>query len=189
MRPSPHMTRSWAARAPFVQKRCFPARDFIALRHRRPSPSLSSALGELFDKKAADKCVPEFVWQDGLDVKQAFLQALFEGDGCVSYLGKNTVQISYSTRSEQLARDVQDLLLEFGVISRRVEYANGEIKLVIGNRRDANLFARRVGFWGAKQEKLESILDALPGSLSTNDVDRIPFLADYVRAESGARGL
>ena len=127
--------------------------------------------------KSADKRIPEFVWHAGLDVKQAFLQALFEGDGCVSYLGKNTVQISYSTRSEQLARDVQDLLLEFGVISRRAEYANGEIKLVIGNRRDANLFARRVGFWGAKQEKLEQILDALPGSLSTNDVDRIPFLA------------
>ena len=59
---------------------------------------------------------------------------------------------------------MQDLLLEFGVITRRAEYANGEIKLVIGNRRDANLFARRVGFWGAKQEKLEQILDALPGS-------------------------
>ena len=51
------------------------------------------------------------------------------------------------------------------------------------------MFARRVGFWGAKQAKLEQILDALPGDLSTNDVDRIPFLAEYVRAESGARGV
>ena len=67
--------------------------------------------------KSADKCVPEFVWHGQADVKQAFLQALFEGDGCVSYLGKNTIQISYSTRSEQLARDVQDLLLEFGVVA------------------------------------------------------------------------
>jgi DNA gyrase subunit A len=147
-----------------------------------------SPLAELTGAKSAEKCIPEFVWRAGLDVKQAFLQALFEGDGCVSYLGKNTVQISYSTRSEQLARDVQDLLLEFGVISRRAEYVSGEIKLVVGNRRDANLFARRVGFWGAKQEKLESILDAIPASLSSNDVDRVPFLADYVRAESGARG-
>ena len=53
-----------------------------------------------------------------------------------------------------------------GSICRRVEYPNGEIKLVIGNRRDAKLFARNVGFWGAKQEKLEQILDALPGALS-----------------------
>ena len=148
-----------------------------------------SNLTALTGAKSAEKSIPEFVWHAGLGVKQAFLQSLFEGDGCASYLGKNTVQITYSTRSEQLARDVQHLLLEFGVVCRRAEYANGEIKLVIGNRRDANLFARRVGFWGAKQEKLEQILDALPGALSSNDVDRIPFLAEYVRAESGARGV
>ncbi len=148
-----------------------------------------SALGELVGKRSADKQIPEFVWRGQADAKQAFLQALFEGDGSVSYLGKNSIQISYSTRSEQLARDVQDLLLEFGVICRRVEYQSGEIKLVIGNRRDAKLFARNVGFWGAKQEKLEGILDALPGALSGNDTDRVPFLAEYVRAESGARGV
>ena len=83
---------------------------------------------------------------------------------------------------------MQDLLLEFGVVTRRADYANGEIKLVIGNRHDARLFERNVGFWGAKQEKLERILDGLPASLSTNDTDRIPFLAEYVRSESGARG-
>ena len=148
-----------------------------------------SELAVLTGAKSSEKCVPEFVWQAGREVKQAFLQALFEGDGCVSYLGKNTVQISYSTRSEQLARDVQDLLLEFGVVCRQARYASGEIKLVIGNRRDARLFERRVGFWGAKQEKLTGILDALPDDPSSNDVDRIPFLADYVRAESGARGV
>src|SRR4051795_2462438 len=148
----------------------------------------ASRLAELTRHATADKSIPEFVWRAGLDVKRAFLQALFEGDGCVSYLGKNTVQISYSTRSEQLARDVQDLLLEFGVVARRAEYANGEIKLVIGNRHDACRFERNVGFWGAKQEKLERVLDVLPGALSGNSVDRIPFVAEYVRAESAARG-
>src|ERR1041385_325658 len=81
------------------------------------------------------------------------------------------------------------MLPEFGVACRSAEDANGEIKLVIGNRRDARLFARRVGFWGAKQTKLDEILDALPAGSSSHDVDRIPFLADYVRAESGARGV
>ncbi len=145
-------------------------------------------LAELTGYKSAEKRIPEFVWRSQADVKRAFLQALFEGDGCVSYLGRNTIQIMYSTRSTQLARDVQDLLLEFGVVTRRAEYANGEIKLVIGNRQDARRFERNVGFWGAKQEKLERIVDGLPASLSTNDTDRIPFLAEYVRAEAGARG-
>jgi DNA gyrase subunit A len=149
----------------------------------------ASTLTQLIGRKSAEKCVPKFVWHAGLEAKQVFLQALFEGDGCVSYLGRNTIQIAYATISKQLARDVQDLLLEFGVVSRQARYANGEIKLVIGNRRDARRFERNVGFWGAKQEKLRRILDALPGGLSSNDTDRIPFLAEYVRAESGARGL
>ena len=147
---------------------------------------VSSASWRVFD--SAQKRVPEFVWTARADAKRAFLQALFEGDGCVSYLGRNTIQITYNTISEQLARDVQDLLLEFGVVCRRAEYANGEIKLVIGNRHDARLFERNVGFWGAKQEKLARILDGIPASLSTNDTDRIPFLGEYVRSESGARG-
>ena len=88
--------------------------------------------------------------------KRVFLQALFEGDGSSSLLPRNTIQISYSTYSEQLAKDVQLLLLEFGVVSRLCRYAKGEIKVVITNRRDARLFALNVGFLGAKQEKLDA---------------------------------
>ncbi len=148
----------------------------------------ASELGELVGARSAEKSVPDFVWRATGDVKRAFLQALFEGDGCVSDLGNNTIQISYSTRSAQLARDVQELLLEFGVVSRQAHHATGEIKLVIGNRRDAARFAYNVGFWGAKQEKLERVLDALPGAPSSNSTDRVPFLAQYIRRESGARG-
>ena len=38
----------------------------------------------------------------------------------VPLLPRNTIQISYSTRSERLASDVQQMLLEFGVISQSV---------------------------------------------------------------------
>ena len=69
--------------------------------------------------KSAEKRIPDFVWRAPLDAKQAFLQGLYEGDGSCSDLGRNTIQISYSTCSEELARDVQILLLEFGVIARR----------------------------------------------------------------------
>ena len=61
---------------------------------------------------------------------------------------RKTIQVSYSTYSEQLAKDVQLLLLEFGIVSRLCRYAKGELKVVITNRRDARLFARNVGFLG-----------------------------------------
>ena len=81
-----------------------------------------------------------------IGTRRVFLQALFEGDGSSSLLPRNTMQISYSTRSDRLAREVQQLLLEFGVVSSLCRYANGEIKVVISNRRDARLFAQNVGF-------------------------------------------
>src|SRR5205807_3854509 len=84
--------------------------------------------------------VPELIWSGSAEVKRVFLRALFEGDGSSSLLPRSTIQISYSTRSVQLARDVQALLLEFGVISRQCAYNNGEVKVVITNRRDARLF-------------------------------------------------
>ena len=113
-----------------------------------------SPLGGSLGSARADKRIPELVWRSTAAFKRAFLQALFTGDGSSSLLPRKTIQISYSTYSEQLARDVQDLLLEFGVISRSAATRSGEYKVVITNRRDARLFSRSVGFMGAKQRKL-----------------------------------
>ena len=141
-----------------------------------------SPLAEAAGLRSADKPVcPSSSGTAEYAMKQAFLQALFEGDGCVSLLPRATVQISYSTRSRQLAPDVQLLLLEFGIVSRQSHARRGEIKVVITNRRDARLFERRVGFWGAKQEKLESVMEAIPRTSRALSHDHVPFLAEYVR--------
>ncbi|MEU4442597.1 intein-containing DNA gyrase subunit A [Actinosynnema sp. NPDC050801] len=146
-----------------------------------------SVLGGMVGQRSAAKRVPEFVWAAGEVVKRAFLSSLFTGDGSASALPRNTVQVSYSTRSAQLAREVQQLLLEFGVVSTLVNYENGEIKVVITNRRDARLFARNVGFLGAKQDKLNAILDAVPLASRSMSSDHVPFVGDYVRAHGATR--
>src|SRR5215210_2076871 len=148
-----------------------------------------SPLGFQVGQASADKEIPESVWRAPLAFKRAFLQALFEGDGSSSLLPRNSIQISYSTYSEQLAKGVQQLLLEFGVVARLCRYAKGEIKVVIGNRRDARLFAARVGFLGAKQTKLELALAPLPSAPSTRSRDYVPYLADFVRSESDSQWL
>ncbi|MFN2488913.1 MAG: DNA gyrase subunit A [Actinomycetota bacterium] len=141
----------------------------------------ASPLGELVGDRSASKAVPSFVWDGCSEFKRAFLQSLFEGGGSSSLLARNTMQISYSTRSRRLACEVQTLLLEFGVVSHQSDSIRGEIKLVISNRRDARLFATRVGFLGGKQQKLESELEALPSEGRGIARDRVPFLAPYVR--------
>src|SRR5499427_537052 len=148
---------------------------------------LRSPLAEFRGQRSADKRIPEFVWRGSLAVKRRFLQALFTGNGSSSLLPRKTIQVSYSTRSIGLARDVQSILLEFGVVSRLCLYANGEVKVVITNRRDARIFAGRVGFIGQKQAKLERDLASVRHASRALSRDYIPHVAAYIRAEAGGR--
>ncbi|MGB9226348.1 intein-containing DNA gyrase subunit A [Mycobacterium sp.] len=147
-----------------------------------------SRLGELCGQRSADKSIPDWLWQSPVPVKRAFLQALFEGDGSCSELPRNTIQVSYSTCSRQLAIDVQQLLLEFGVVSRRYRHAGaageGEHKVVITNRAQAELFATSIGFGGAKQTKLTTVLAAMPACAGV-DSDHVPGLLAFIRKHAG----
>jgi len=136
-----------------------------------------------------DKRIPDAIWRSTGAAKRVFLQSLFTGDGSSSLLPRSSIQVSYSTYSEQLARDVQLLLLEFGVASRICRYEKGERKVVISNRRDGRLFARNVGFLGAKQEKLERHLEAVPESSRALSRDFVPYVADYIRSEADSSWL
>jgi DNA gyrase subunit A len=149
--------------------------------HLRKSP-LADLTG-----KARQKRVPEFVWLSAPEFKREFLRSLFTGDGSSSLLPRNSIQISYSTYSEQLARDVQMLLLEAGVVASICRYEKGEFKVVISNRRDARLFMRNVGFLGAKQAKLEEDLAAVPEQSRALSHDHVPYVADYIRADCESR--
>jgi len=141
-------------------------------------------LGGLIGQRSADKSVPHWLWQSPAAVKRVFLQALFEGDGWCSALPRNTIQISYSTRSRQLAIDIQQMLLEFGVVSRRYRHAVGEYKVVITNRAQAELFATHVGFGGVKQTKLTAVLAEMP-TCRGRDGDYVPGLAAFIRKSAG----
>ncbi|MGH8901388.1 MAG: DNA gyrase subunit A [Egibacteraceae bacterium] len=141
-------------------------------------------LAVLVGQRSAEKRIPSFVWSESAAFKRLFLQALFTGDGSSSLLPPKTILITYSTRSERLASEVQQLLLEFGVVSRQCHYAKGEIKLVVSNRRDARVFSTNVGFLGAKQAKLEHDLAAIPVTSRAGSGDTVPFIADYIRSES-----
>jgi DNA gyrase subunit A len=149
--------------------------------------ALRSALVELCGLQSAHKRVPERVWRSSQAYKRVFLQALFTGDGSSSLLPRKTIQVSYSTYSEQLAKDVQLLLLEFGIVSRLCRYEKGETKVAITNRRDARLFARNVGFLGDKQAKLDRELAQVPKESRALSHDHVPGIAGYIRSDCGSR--
>jgi DNA gyrase subunit A len=148
----------------------------------------TSPLACLVGQRSAEKRVPELVWCSSPAVKRAFVQSLFTGDGSSSLLPRSTIQVSYSSYSQRLCADVQLLLLEFGIVSRLCgPSSRGEHKVVITNRREARLFAERIGFLGAKQIKLRRDLRSIPTSSRALSSDRVPFIADYIRGEAGGR--
>ena len=93
--------------------------------------------------------------------------------------------MSYSTYSKRLAEDILLLLLEFGVVGRLCgPTARGEHKVALTNRREARLFAERVGFLGVKQDKLRAVLERIPLTSRALSRDHVPHVASYIRADA-----
>jgi len=69
---------------------------------------------ELWRKSSAHKFVPDFVWELSKEKAALFLNRLWSTDGMVGLEGTR-YQITYSSISEQLVRDVQTLLWKFGI--------------------------------------------------------------------------
>lgn len=117
---------------------------------------------------AHEKSVPEGILRSPKKVVREFLRALFDGDGSVS-----GPTVSYASASEDLIRDVQELLLGFGVISKTRFKDNdkrGCWELSITGSA-ARLFLREIGFnLASKQARGQSILD----TPSNTNVDVVP---------------
>jgi DNA gyrase subunit A len=149
----------------------------------------SSALACQMGLRAAAKRVPEAVWRGTPGLKRAFLKALFEGDGSVVRDKRSTVRVDYSTYSLDLARDVQQLLLEFGIHSSLcTDRLRASHKLNVTNKTTVRAFAERVGFLGAKQAALLEAIASVPVATRSLDRDYVPFVARFVRAEAPRGG-
>jgi DNA replicative helicase MCM subunit Mcm2 (Cdc46/Mcm family) len=65
-----------------------------------------------------EKRVPNFILQSRDIVVSSFLRWLYEGDGCVFSKGRGRTSISLKSNNIELLRDVQILLLRFGIHAR-----------------------------------------------------------------------
>lgn len=118
--------------------------------------------------KTNDKRVPEIVFRLKPREIAAFLRGLFSADGYVD----NDKAIRLTSKDRELLREVQDLLLLFGILSKlyerpypsefryttkdgeeRTYKGEGYHELVIANY-SRKLFSEKIGFEGYKMEKL-----------------------------------
>jgi stage V sporulation protein R len=118
------------------------------------SDFLVTALGLCFGPSASSKTVPETILRSPRDVVTAFLRAYFDCDG---YAGKQGVILS--SASEAMTRQVQLLLLNLGILSRRRRQTDGCTHLHVSGRAAAR-FRDIVGFGlDRKQQALADYVD------------------------------
>lgn len=119
---------------------------------------------------AANKRIPDVVMRGSQEVVAAFLRAFFEGDGSIS---KHF--ISAGSKSETLIRQLQALLLNFGVVChlehRDIERYGRHYKLRLIGRESRENFARYIGV--VSRRKLER-LALLATRIVTNEAVTLP---------------
>ncbi len=130
---------------------------------------------------SAEKEIPRGILCAPMPIVRAFLQGLFDADGTA---GKRDGYVLLNTISERLARQVQVVLLNFGIVARRrakdgvfqgVPYRSWEISLT---GRHARAFYQRIGF---RLERKQSRQGSLP-TYEFDFTDVIPHQTAALRA-------
>jgi replicative DNA helicase len=160
---------------------------------RNPVTELCREHG-VWGKRSEDKFIPEAIFELPDHQIARFLAVLFGCDGYV-HCTERLAHIGYTTISEQLARDVQHLLLRLGIVScirtlkRDVYEGTDKVarEVRITDQRSLARFAMSIRIVG-KEDGLGAVLDRLVGSTSMTNVDTAPVeVWDKVLAAKGER--
>lgn len=128
-------------------------------------------------KNAFEKEIPKVIMEAPKNIVAKFISGLFDTDGGIS-----NSWIEFCTASEKLSKQLQVLLLNFGIISTRIKKYNKRFKTysyritIYGE--NINKFNKEIGFsCKRKQEKLNKICNK---QRNTNK-DIIPYQKDTVK--------
>lgn len=135
---------------------------------------------EVWGKNAHHKVVPDFVFCLEKSLVALFLNRLLSTDGWMSVLTSGQVQAGYASVSEQLARQVQHLLLRFGIITK-LKYKSVKYKqelrycwqLDITDALSLQTLIEQIGIFG-KEAAIQKAKSALSTKRYQTNTDLIP---------------
>jgi replicative DNA helicase len=134
----------------------------------------------LWGKDAHTKTIPAIVFKLEKAQVSLFLNRLFATDGWATLLASGQSQLGYCTVSEKLARQIQHLLLRFGIIAslkkRSIKYNNTRRpawQLDITDAQSIKSFISEIGIFG-KEEALAKVSDAIAQKRYQTNRDLIP---------------
>jgi ribonucleoside-diphosphate reductase alpha chain len=119
----------------------------IQLQYAGSTATLLMGLG-LSSARAHEKRVPESIFMAPRDVVIGFLRGLFSADGSVQAgsVEKGTCSVRLATSSKGLAQDVQQLLLNFGIVSAIRLRREASIRLMPNAAREAAEYATQAQY-------------------------------------------
>ncbi|MEJ7840127.1 MAG: replicative DNA helicase [Rubrobacter sp.] len=134
----------------------------------------------LWGRGAKEKFVPDSVFRAPREELVLLLNRLFATDGWATVLASGQAQLGYSSVSAKLARQVQHLLLRFGVISslreRLVKYQGSRrpsFQLDITGADSIRIFIQEIGIFG-KEEAVKLVADTLRRRHPHSNRDLVP---------------
>ncbi|MFB2896317.1 replicative DNA helicase [Aerosakkonemataceae cyanobacterium BLCC-F50] len=129
---------------------------------------------------AHDKIIPGIVFQLERSQLALFLNRLFATDGWATVLASGQSQLGYCTVSEKMARQIQHLLLRFGIIAtlkkRSVKYKDSRRQawqLDITDAQSIKTFIAEISIFG-KEKALLKVQQALVSKRYQTNKDLIP---------------
>lgn len=136
---------------------------------------------KLYDKLSLEKFIPCVIFTLPKNKLSLFLNRLFSCDGSI-YRDKDLPnwRMSYSSSSKKLIKQVQNLLLRFGVVSRirekQIKYKSEfNISYEIEVRGEfVNTFLNEIGFYGIKEKKQKKALVESIKIIRNTNVDTVP---------------
>jgi len=126
-------------------------------------------------QKIKEKEIPSIILKSSKKIQKSFLKALFEKDAVIN---EEKSSIYLFSKSKNLLKQIQILLLNFGIISKIEKdlYFN---YLSISEYSNIKLFYENVGFLREeKQKKLQNILKN--NNWLTDRTEFIPYLREYI---------
>jgi replicative DNA helicase len=144
---------------------------------RNPIAEWLDELG-LFGLRSHEKFIPSEVFSLPRGSLRLFLRQLWSTDGSVTVAKSGAVRVYYATTSERLARDLQILLLRFGISARLRAvgdtYGHPQWTVDMPGVKDQRQFLTEIGVRGARQSAVEQAQRRLDPMTAAGRFDTVP---------------
>ncbi len=138
---------------------------------------------DVWNRLAHMKSMPSIVFRLPKERMALFLNRLFACDGSISISKTGQVRVSYGTASESLARDVQHLLLRFGIIAKlrsKDHHQRRQYEVEVLCRTGIERFISQIGMIG-KEAAIDQARSVLSDRRVHSNRDSLPeSVIDYV---------